>query len=155
MRETADRTGWGTEEIHHKEQELSWESSLTVKDHILKKCPWFYEFEDIFHKHPGINPPLIIESGQPPRREGVTIDENDLGGYDFDLDQDLEDPCETASSEKEKEDEEDIDISFSNPSNVASDSDSSLHSVFSQIARDERRKTRKETSQKINKRSER
>lgn len=31
---------------------------------------------------------------------------------------------------------------------MASDSNSSLHSVFSQIARDERRKTRKEASQK-------
>lgn len=146
MRETADRTGWGTEEINHKKQELSWDCTLTVKDHILKKCPWFYEFEDIFHKHPGINPPLIIESGQPPKRDGAAVNEDDLGGYNFDLDQDLEDPCQMAT--RETKGEEDMGVSFSNLSDLGSDSDSSLHSALSQIARDARQEARKKANMK-------
>lgn len=63
MRVTADRTGWGTEEIHHKEQELSWDSSLTVKDHILKKCPWFYEFEISFTNIPALTHLLSSNPG--------------------------------------------------------------------------------------------
>lgn len=146
MRETIDRTGWGMEAINHKEQELSWDSTLTVKDHILKKCPWFYEFEDIFHKHPGINPSLIIESGQPPKRDGAAVDENDLGGYDFELDQDLEYPRQMAT--RKTEGEEDMGVSFSNLSDLGSDSDSSLHSALSQIARDVRREARKKANKK-------
>ena len=76
---------------------------MTVKDYILKKCPWFYKFEDIFHKHPGINPPLIIKSEQPPKRDGAAVDEDDLRSYDFDLDQDLEDPRQMAICETEGE----------------------------------------------------
>lgn len=54
---------------------------ITVSDYILKKCPWFYEFEGVFHDHPGVNPPIAIESGQPPRRDGVAMKETDLGGF--------------------------------------------------------------------------
>lgn len=57
-----------------------------VKDYILKKCLLFYEFEDIFHKHLGINLSLIIEFRQSPKRDGAAIDEKDLEGYDFDFD---------------------------------------------------------------------
>ena len=52
MREITNSTRWDTEEAEHKKQEFNSAVGSTVKDHILKKCPWFYEFEEIFHKHP-------------------------------------------------------------------------------------------------------
>lgn len=53
----------------------------------------FYEFEDIFHKHLGNNLSFIIGFKQSLKRNGAAIDENDLEGYDFNFDQDLEDFC--------------------------------------------------------------
>ncbi|MCJ1347617.1 hypothetical protein MMC31_005845 [Peltigera leucophlebia] len=130
MRETANRTGWGTEEAEHKQQELNSEAGSTVKDHILKKCPRFYEFEDIFHKHPTISPPILIESEQPARRDGVSVNDSELGGFDFDLEEPLEADGEV----------EDTEFGLSLGNHDGNDnSDSDLHSVFSQIARDERR----------------
>lgn len=133
MRETADYIRWDIKKIHHKEQELTWNSFLIVKNHILKKCPGFYKFEDILHKYPSINLSLIIKSGQPPRYKGVIVDKNNLKGYDFDLNLNFKDFCKTTLSEKEKKDKKDIDISFLNSSNIISDSNLSLHSIFSQI----------------------
>ena len=78
--------GWGTEAINHKKQKLSWDSILTVKDYTLKKCSWFYKFEDIFYNYLSINPPLIIKFRQPPKRDEAAIKEDNLRGYDFDPD---------------------------------------------------------------------
>ena len=81
MRMKAEGSGWGTDAATHKENYLATAHGTTVNDYILKKCPWFYEFEDVYHDHPGVNPPIIIESGQPPRRDGKAVDETDLGGF--------------------------------------------------------------------------
>ena len=136
MREIANRTGWGTDEKEHKQQELHSEAGITVKDHILKKCPWFYEFEDIFHKHPTISPPILIESEKPARRDGTSVKDTELGGFDFDLEETLEFHGEEGDMEAQVN------------HNGDDDSDSDLHSVFSQIARDERRNERKKTTRK-------
>lgn len=133
MREIANRTGWGTDEKEHKQQELHSEAGITVKDHILKKCPWFYEFEDIFHKHPTVSPPILIESDQPARPDGTNVKDTELGGFDFDLEKTLEFYGEERDMKMEAQANHDGD----------DDSDSDLHSVFSQIARDERRNERK------------
>ena len=71
------------EKINHKNQKVSWDSILMLKDHILKKCSWFYEFKDIFYKHFGINLLIILESGQSPIRDRAVVDEDKLKGYDF------------------------------------------------------------------------
>ena len=102
---------------------------MTVKDYTLKKCLWFYEFENIFHKYPGINLPLIIEFGQPAKCDGGAMDKDDLRGYDFDVDQDLEDYCQMAILETKGE--KDISISYSNLSDLGSDFDLSLHFALS------------------------
>ncbi len=120
---------------------------MSVKDYILKKCSWFYEFKDIFHKHPNINPPLIIDSSEPLKCDEAAVDEDDLGSYDFDLDQDLEDSCQMTTREIERE--EDIGVSFSNLSDLGSNSNSSQHSTLSQIAQDARRKSCKKANMKI------
>ena len=116
------------EEAKHKQQELNSEEGRTVKDHILKKCPWFYEFEDIFHKHPIISPPLLIESEQPARRDGVSVNDSELGGFDFDLE-------ETLEAHGEIEDME-LGLSLGNHDGN-NNSESDLCFVFSQIARNE------------------
>lgn len=99
----------------------------------MKKCPWFYEFEDIFHKHPTVSPPILIESEQPARRDGTNVKDTELGGFYFDLEETLEFYGEEGDMEMEAQANHDGD----------DDSDSDLHSVFSQITRDERRNERK------------
>ena len=73
--------GWGIDAGPHKEHDLTSPHGATVKEYISKKCPWFYDFEDVFHDHPGVNPLVIIESGQPPRCDGLAVEETDLGGF--------------------------------------------------------------------------
>ena len=120
----------GTEEAEHKQQELNAEAGSTVKDHILKKCPWLYEFEDIFHKYPTISPPILIESEQPARRDGVSLNNSELGGFGFDLEEILEAHGEV----------EDTELGLSMGNRDSNDNlDSDLHFGFSQIAWDARR----------------
>ena len=99
MRETANRIGWSMEEAKHKQQELNSEVGNIVKDHILKRCPLFYEFEDIFHRHFIISPPILIESKQPVRHDGATVNYSELGGFHSDLE-------ETFKAHREVEDTE-------------------------------------------------
>lgn len=128
IRETANGTGWGTEEAENKQQELNSEAESTAKDHILKKCLWFYEFEEIFHKHPTTAPLILIESGQPARRDGFSVNDSELGGFYYDLE-------ETLEAHGEVEDKE-LGLSLGNHDGN-NNSDSDFHSAFSQIARDE------------------
>ena len=115
--------------ISHKSQELESGLYKTVKELILKRCVWYYKYEELFCDHPGVNPTAIIESGQPLCRGGHIIDDNELGGYDKDLN-----PSDF-----------DIPGSSTNPAeqyliDFSKDSDSSsLHSVLSQIAQIQRR----------------
>lgn len=105
---------------------------MTVKDYILKKCSWFYKFKNIFHKHVGINLPLIIESRQPLKCDGAVIDENDLKDYDLDFDQDLEDFYQMAIHKTKRE--EDISVFFANLFDLGSCFNLNLHFALSQIA---------------------
>lgn len=54
----------------------------TVEEYTLTKCPWYYQFESVFNAHPGVNPPIIFESGQPYRRNGQDVEETNLGGFE-------------------------------------------------------------------------
>lgn len=133
--------------ISHKKQELNWDFTLMVKDHILKKYFWFYKFKDIFHKYSDINPFLIIESGQPTKCDGTTVDENYLENYDFDLNKNLEDFYQIVTCEIKGE--KDISVFFSNFPNLGSDSNSSIYFALSQITRDARQEACKKTNKKI------
>lgn len=66
------------------------EARSTVKDHVLKKCPWFYNFEDIFHKDPTISFPILIKSEKPACRNGANINDSELGGFGLNLEKALE-----------------------------------------------------------------
>lgn len=104
------------------------EEESTVKDHILKKCSWFYKFKDIFHKHLTIFPPILIELEQPTGRDGVSVNDSELRRFDFDLE-------ETLEAHREIEDIE-LGLSLGNHDGN-NNSDFDLYFVFSQITRDE------------------
>ena len=126
----AERSGWGTGENEHEEFALTG-GFQNVKTLLLSKCSWFYDFESFFHKHPTVNPPLIVESGGPSRRDGKAIDDRELGGIMDETtfeDIDLDDVDGVGLKENDNLDDNDTN----------SDSD---HSVFSQIHREVQRKT--------------
>lgn len=138
LRATVEQSGWGTglegsDGISHESRELESGLCKTAKELILRRCAWYYEYEELFCDHPGVNPAAIIESGQPSRREGHTVDDNELGGYDKDLNpSDFDIPGSSTNPAEQ------------HPTERSEDSDSSsLHSVLSQIARDQRREARK------------
>lgn len=110
----------------------------------MKKYPWFYKFEDIFHKHPGIKPPLIIESCQWAKHDEAAVDEDNLRNYDFDLDLYLKEDLQLAKYETEREDNTGINLF-----DLGSNSNSSIHSALSLIAKDARRETCKKANENI------
>lgn len=77
----AEGSGWGTGQDEHEGYFLSDGPHDNVKVLLLSKCFWYYDFESVFHRHPTINPPLIIETGELPRRNGKAVhDDRDLAG---------------------------------------------------------------------------
>ncbi len=90
MRKTAHCTWWDSEKAKHKQQKQNSKAKSKVKDHILKKCLWFYKFENIFHKHLTISSLILINWNQPARRDGASINDSDLGEFDSDQKKTLE-----------------------------------------------------------------
>lgn len=100
-----------------------------IKDHILKKCSWFYKFEDIFHKYLTISSSILIDIKQPVCRDGANVNDSEMRGFDSDSEG-------TLKAHREIEDTE-LRLSLGNHDGN-DNSDSNLPSVFSQIALDER-----------------
>ena len=135
LRHTIEQSGWGTglnglDEISHEDRELQTGSSKTAKEFILKRCAWYYEYEDLFSDHPGVNPPALIESEQPIRRNGRVIDDFEIGGYDQDLECGRKRLNDFYPDRENDEDESDS---------------SSLHSFLLQIAQEKKRSMKKQT----------
>ena len=63
-RSLADTTGWGVDPTNHDVVAENTRGE-TIKEVILKKCAWYYEFEEIMGDLPTITPPFLIESTQP------------------------------------------------------------------------------------------
>ena len=63
-RSLADTTGWGVDPTNHDVVADNTRGE-TIKEVILKKCAWYYEFEEIMGDLPTITPPFLIESTQP------------------------------------------------------------------------------------------
>ena len=103
------------------------EEKNIIKDLLLKKCLWFYEFKDIFYKYPIISPWLLIEWEQPARCDGVSINDSKLGSFNFDLEEILETHEEIKDMELRL-----LLINHNGNDNL----DSDLHFVFFQIAWD-------------------
>lgn len=105
MRMKAAGSGWGTDAETHKAHVLATVHGSTVEDYILKRCPWYYKFEGLYHKRPIFNPPIIIESGQPPRRRGQAVKDTDLGGFeDAEGEVDEEEREDTISTHDDEDD---------------------------------------------------
>lgn len=133
IREIANRIRQGIDEKEYKQQKLYSKARIIVKDHILKKCLWFYKFENIFPKYPTVSPPILIESKQPAQRDGTSVKHTELGSYDFDLEKTLEFHGE----------EEDMEIGTQANYDGNDDSNLDLHSVISQITKEKQRNERK------------
>lgn len=78
LRALAERTGWGVNPEEHEEKAFDHGTS-TIRQHLISKCKWYYQFERILHKHPNITSPYLKESGQPDRDNGTVVN-NDMDG---------------------------------------------------------------------------
>lgn len=99
-RNIADETGWGLDLSKHDQTQEN-TGGETIREVLLQRCSWFYEFEEIMGDSPGIHPPFIMESGfeiretSEPNRLYQDIDEESYddwleGGHDQDRSQGLE-----------------------------------------------------------------
>ena len=68
-RALADQTGWG---VYPTKHEVVAENTrgITIKEVLIKKCPFYYELEEIMEDLPTITPPYIMESERPGTAEG-------------------------------------------------------------------------------------
>ena len=80
-------SSWGLDEEGHAKNYLEdgKETGLTIKAFLLKKCPWYYAFDSLYGDHPTVNPAGLVESGQPSRRHGREVPDEDFGGYESDV----------------------------------------------------------------------
>lgn len=46
----------------------------TIREVLIQKCPWYYQFEEIMGGSPTVSPPFLMESGHA-NRETNTQDE--------------------------------------------------------------------------------
>lgn len=144
LRHTIEQLGWGmrldgVDEISHEDCELQTGTCKTAKEIILKRCPWYYEYKELFCNHPGVNPPILVESEQPTRRDGQIVNDFELGGYDKDL-QEEESPSPDSGGLSDQNGEEDVVQENEDESDF-----SSLHSVLLQIVQDNQHATRNQT----------
>ena len=68
----AGKTGWGVNVKEHDQVTDSSSSLMTIREILISKCSYYYEFEEIMGTSPNVAPPCIAESGHPDR---VTMDE--------------------------------------------------------------------------------
>lgn len=70
-RALADATGWGVEPTKH-EMVANNTHGETIKEVIIKKCFYYYDFEDVMGDSPTISPPFLVESirSNPTSKEG-------------------------------------------------------------------------------------
>lgn len=86
-RTKAETTGWGVNPLDHDRpvnDELP--DNGTICQLLVLKCPWYYDFEDLFHDHPNVTAPYMIESGGPDREAGCEVPpdrEDDEEGVDL------------------------------------------------------------------------
>ena len=146
LRNTIEQSGWGTgldgvDGISHEDHKLQIGSCKTAKELILKRCAWYYEFEELFRDHPGANPHTIIESEQHTRRDGQIINDLELGRYDKDLEEGESSLQDSGGLGDYDQDAEEDAVGDSDD-----ESDSfSFHSARSQIVRDDPRAAKKQT----------
>ncbi|MCJ1423794.1 hypothetical protein MMC29_001679 [Sticta canariensis] len=72
MRTEAKNAGWGRNPVDHK-LPLSKEDcgSVSIGEHILSKCWWYYDFDVLFGDNLSVTSPDLIESGTSDREAGL------------------------------------------------------------------------------------
>ena len=83
-RDKAEKTGWGVNVKEHDQAADSGSSLMTIREILISKCSYYYEFEEIMGTSPNVAPPYIVESGHPDR---VTLDEpsEDIDAQKYEL----------------------------------------------------------------------
>lgn len=73
-RTKAETDGWGVNPQDHDKpvSEKSLDNS-TIRELLLAKCPWYYDLVDLFHDHPNVNAPYMVESGASDREAGCEV----------------------------------------------------------------------------------
>lgn len=73
-RTKAETTGWGVNPLDHdKSVNDELPDNGTIRQLLVLKCPWYYDFEDLFHDHPNVTAPYMIESRGPDREAGYEV----------------------------------------------------------------------------------
>ena len=90
-RDTADKTGWGVNPGEHDHAVDETKDFQTIREVLLSKCSFYYDFETLRGGAPNVAPPFLMESGQADRMNVVqddlykgdiaTQDYNDWMGY--------------------------------------------------------------------------
>lgn len=76
-RTRAETTAWGINPLDHdKPANDELPGNGTIRQLLLRKCPWFYDFEDFFHDHPNMTAAYMIESGGLDRENGCVVPAN-------------------------------------------------------------------------------
>lgn len=145
LRNTIEQSGWGTglhgvDGISHEDLEVPTGSCITAKERILQRCAWYYEYEELFCDHPGLNPPTLIESEQPTRRDGRIINDLELGEELQEGESWLQDSG--GSSDYDQDAEEDA---IQDDEDESDSSTASFHSALSQIVQDDASTAKKQT----------
>lgn len=109
----------GPDKIFYEDCKLQTGLFKTTKKFILKRCTWYYEYEDLFSDYPGINPLTFIKSKQPIYCNRQVINGFEIGKYDQDLE------CGSKGLKNFHPNEENDEDDFNS---------SNLHSFLSQIA---------------------
>ena len=66
MRNKAEQTGWGIN-VAGYDNTIAPNASSTVRQWLLERCRWYYDYETLFSQNPNIIAPFLSESGQPDR----------------------------------------------------------------------------------------
>ena len=117
-----------------------------MEDYILKKCPWFYDFDGVHHDCPDFIPPIIIESGQPPRRYGQAVKETDLGGFGNKYDEE-DDVDEGRIEDSEQDQLEDAIFIHENENENVSDTETEEQASAKPIKQSAKAQTKATTSE--------
>ena len=64
-RDKVESTGWGINRKDHDQPPDDGASSMTIRQILIFKCSFFYEFTEIMGTSPNVAPPYISESGHP------------------------------------------------------------------------------------------
>ena len=79
MRQKADVTDWGVDpkDLDMPPSDQNYEGGPTIRQIIRQKCPWYYDFEEIFSDKPNVTPSYLSECGQSDRRNLRPVSEEE------------------------------------------------------------------------------